>query len=226
MPAIRGPESPGDARRRLVSNRSAPIPRRDPDRSGSIRRSHPRRGFPAARPVLEVGTASGFPARWNPPPIFRHRIPGARRLGPEPGAVRPVDPPAPGSRPGGRVLSGPLLRPRPGPYRLAPYRSSRFRKRCSPRTVVIMGPEIGCVNPKREIPSRILRIGEKSPPNHGFSTPCPHPDVLVGITRRPASGPARQSSGGGRQPCSTITRRPASSLDRSSPGAATRGGRS
>lgn len=57
---------------------------------------------------------------------------------------------------------------------------------------------------------------------HTLSTP----DVLVGITRRPASGPARQSSGGGQQPCSTITRQPASSLARSSPGAASRGDRS
>ena len=194
--AIRGPESPGDARRRLVSIRSAPIPRRDPARSGPIRRSHLRRGFPAARPVLEVGDSLRLPGEMEPASDLGHRVPEARRLGPEPGAVRPVDPPVPENRPGGRVLGGPLLRPRLGPYRLAPYRSSRFRKRCSPRTIDIMEPVIGCVNPKREIPSPFPRIEEKSPPNHGFSTPCPHPDVLVGIIRRSASSPARQSSGG------------------------------
>lgn len=191
-----------------------------PDRPGSIPALSSEKRFPVGSPLTRGGgTASGFPARWNPPPISGHRIPGARHPDPEPGAVRPVDPPAPGSRPGSHVLGGPLLRPRPGPYRLAPYRSGRFQKRCSPRTIDIMRPEVGLVNPKREIPSPFPRIGEKSPPAPGFPHLCPHLRPRSTITRRPASSPAQPSPGGhtrcwlgyhpaaGQQPRSIITRR-------------------
>lgn len=179
-----------------------------PDRSGSIRRSHPGRGFPSARPLLEVGGSFRLPGEMAPASDLGHRIPGARRPGPEPGAVRPVDPPAPGSRPGGHVLGGPLLRPRPGPYRLAPYRSSRFQRRCSPRTIDIMGPEVGRVNPKREIPSPFPRIGEKSPPGPWVSTPLS--TSAAPLDHHPAAG--QQPSldhhpAAGQQPRSIITRR-------------------
>ena len=167
-----------------------------PDRSGSIRRSHPGRGFPSARPLLEVGGSFRLPGEMAPASDLGHRIPGARRPGPEPGTVRPVDPPAPGSRPGGHVLGGPLLRPRPGPYRLAPYRSGRFQRRCSPRTIDIMGPEVGRVNPKREIPSPFPRIGEKSPPGPWVSTPL-----------STSAAPLDHHPAAGQQPRSIITRR-------------------
>ena len=200
-----------------------------PDRSGSIRRSHPGRGFPSAAPYSRWGAASGFPARWNPPPI-----PDTESLGL--GALARSR--APCARSTHRLLGAGLAAMSsadrssgPGPYRLAPYRSGRFQKRCSPRTIDIMGPEAGLVNPKREIPSPFPRIGEKSPPGPWVSTPLStsaapldhHPAASQqprpAITRRPHPRPARLSPGGhtrgrlgyhpaaGQQPRSIITRR-------------------
>lgn len=163
---------------------AVPIPRRDLDSSSSIRRSHPRRGFPMARPLLEVGGGLRLPGEMGPVSSLGRRSGEVRN--PEPGAGRR----APG-RPAGSWEPA----WRPCSRRTAPPAPARPLPACAlqieslPETLLasnggIMAAETDRVNPKREIPSHILRIGEKSPAGHSFSTALSTP--MASLDHHPA----------------------------------------
>ena len=209
-----------------------------PDRSGSIRRSHPGRGFPSAAPYSRWGAASGFPARWNPPPIpdteslglgalARSRAPCARSTHRLLGAGLAAMSSADRSSGPGPVLTGLRLTDRVG---------SRSAARLGRSTSWGLKPALSTRNAKS--PALSPESGRNPHPAPGFPHLCPHLRPRSTIIRRPASSLAQPSPDGhtrgrlGYHPAATpaagsaITRRPASSPARSSPGAGSRGGRS
>ena len=190
-----------------------------PGRSGSIRRSHPGRGFPSARPLLEVGGSFRLPGEMEPASDPGHRIPGARRPGPER---------APCARSTHRLLGAGLAAMSsadrssgPGPIltglRLTDRVDSRSAARLGRSTSWGLKSAASTRNAKS--PALSPESGRNPHPAPGFPHLCPHLRPRSTITRRPANSPAQPSPGGhslgqldhhpaaGQQPRSIITRR-------------------
>lgn len=204
MSAIRGPESPGDTRRRLVSIRPAPIPvgtgplRLDPALSSGKR-------FPVCSPLTRGG--GQLPASRRDGTRLRSRTPNPWGSAPWPGAGRrapgrPTDSWEPAWRPCPRRTAPPA----PGPVltglRLTDRVGSRGAARLGRSTSWGLKSAASTRNAKS--PALSPESGRNPHPAPGFPHLCPQH----------------------LRPRSTITRRPASSLARPSPGAGSRGDRS